>query len=152
MAASQFDMKGSILRGWLQLGLTGWHLSASGPDNQSQHQTDSQALLQVETAFREEMNKCQFLVSQHCCLLMNNTVVWACIIVFDLVRSLIENPRSWAEWFNPKFPSQQQPGPGGVWATLTRQIPLQPALYNNNKPKNNTFKLLPSLRYHGQRL
>ena len=37
----------------------------------------------------------------------------------------------------------------GVWPTLTRQIPLQPAVYNNNKPKNNTFKLLPALRYPG---
>ena len=51
----------------------------------------------------------------------------------------------------PSFPAAAAwAGPlTGVWPTLTRQIPLQPAVYNNNKPKNNTFKLLPALRYPG---
>ena len=205
--------------GVVQLGLTGWHLSGSGPDNQSQHQTHRHCHWRFcrgkLLATWEEMNKCQFqchstvafswitLLFGHwwtvwtpaswaiilmCSLLgsiyhlsplpensplskgyslsipclhlfykglfelLKHYGQWTRIArapVSDLVGSQSEDPWSWAEWFNPKFPEQQQPGPDRVWPTLTRQIPLQPAVYNNNKPKNNTFKLLPALRYPG---
>ena len=167
--------------GVVQLGLTGWHLSGSGPDNQSQHQTHRHCHWRFcrgkMLAVWEEMNKCQFQchstvafswitllfghwwavwtpascgiilmcsllgsiyhlspLPKNCPLSKGYSLSIPCLHLFykglfellkhygqwtriarapvsDLVGSQPEDPWSWVEWFNPKFPEQQQPGP-----------------------------------------